>query len=682
MEELWKRSERNGGGTAKVVITASGALRGSDVASEANLQPGETGMMMQLMRRPDGRGTTLADPDAVRAAVAQFTDWALQMLGVMGPVFVPGMVVDVTDVKGRTRRGVVIEYAPKQGTIALEELRRPLWPFSLWSSIHRERVVLPLKDRTVRRVADLSGIEGLAAWVAVRETCPQAVEHVRSPELLARMLVRAIDMDARVHRAFAGRLTEVARNDHCAGYTPETLAVVAQHATDVAVCVQALERITDEATRASVAARLPDGAQRRAVVERLTRPDALLAFVLATEDVALAETVLARLADPAVFLRVARESLTEDVRSAAVAHITNQVDLLACALADEEVNVAAKDRLDALIAAQGIDAAISEESLTRYLCTWDGTPEAVRDAILDRITNDELLMEIVDDDDTSPDDALAALRRIKSTDLRIEIAEEHDDWELQWTALAGVHDVGRVLACAAVTESGSSLSEEAVRRLMELLKEHDPEVPLPGNDLVALIVDGAVDDVFRRELLALLTDESLLARVANEVEDKEIACAAVERISDQEELRRVFEQNADDDADVLCAIMARLQDLELLTNVASSDEWVDEVQEAAAERCAELVREQGWEAITNDDLLIAIAVVVDDQEMSGAAMGRVRDQEKLFALASDEDTDLDDAIAATRAITDPALLWRIADDVDVEDVCHVARELLRTRHSA
>jgi hypothetical protein len=159
-----------------------------------------------------------------------------------------------------------------------------------------------------------------------------------------------------------------------------------------------------------------------------------------------------------------------------------------------------------------------------------------------------------------------------------------------------------------------------------------------------------------------LENQGLLAEIAGQHEDAEVARVAVSRLETHALLAGVAESTRD--STVRQAALDRVEELHLLAEVVAGAGLADTGSYSDVRKYAVFL-------LKDQELLAAIASYDRDSYARCAAVRRLEDQQLLAALA-DKDRDLDVRQAAIERLDDPELLARLAKRSREWRICEAA----------
>jgi HEAT repeat protein len=365
---------------------------------------------------------------------------------------------------------------------------------------------------------------------------------------------------------------------------------------------------------------------------------------------------VAGVTDPAVLAKVAQTDSADDVRAAAAARITDQAVLAKIAETDTAglvTNAALQQLHD-----QGL---LGETACAKRVNPQTGV------AAVERITDPAVLLQVATAD---CDESIwkAAIKKITDQAALAKIALDQNSEPVRRAAIERLTDP-RLLTDVAVASRDSSLQQAAADRvadpaqLVRLAIEHtDPDivrnviVKLTEPAMLAKVATEARVFVFpemdataagniagvRDELLQKLTDQTLLATVAMETPDSELAEASKEKLTDPAGIVRVE------------ALALRLKQIEGLTDEAELAAVVT-LDKNRNLRAAALRR------LTRQEVVAQVATSDPDAFMRAAAVARLADETLVMKVAKG-DRDPSVRLVAIARVSDPVALARAATE--------------------
>lgn len=514
--------------------------------------------------------------------------------------FEPGTVVEVSRLLQPSILGVVI--GPERSPPHSSDTFAVAVHTSLTGSNIPRTERISARATRLRRLEGLVGEDGLAAALAIERNDGSRVEYISDPHILARVAGSASDPAIRI--AALDRITDrdvlIALGmeiERVGGFSDIAPRIIERLGAD------RLDAITDERILTLVAVHARDSDVRAQALARVYDPDALRRIACASY-VDTAKSTLERL-DGASLLWVSqhasREGITEaadarlaDIHRETMAASDDQADLLAAAIADdsqEDERVAAARRFEALIRTRGPDPSLDPEDIATYLRTYEFSDDdiAMEVAPLLAILDREMRVSLAADNGV--DDRVAgAIIALLDDDARSDVARESETVARCRMAIVPMGQPGLVQLLRDF-DWGTTEYELASEQLIEIFRTNGAH-PNVSDALADIAVDDDTSSDLRMAIAQTLDDDALLERIVREVdtdthEGTEVARAAIERISDTERFTALLSDTGD--ADVASALIARITNPYALACFLADDHPEEDVAGAVAERLKELL---------------------------------------------------------------------------------------------
>lgn len=548
----------------------------------------------------------------------------------------------------------------------------------------------PIRKIAVEKTADAALLARVALTDPSAPVRKAAALGLSDPSCLQRMATN--DPAWYVRRAAADRIAD-----------ESLLAAIAQEDPDAAVSRAALVRLTNETAVLDVALRNTSPGVRARALAKLVSDESLAAFVRMTHDLDLQAQAYDRMkaatrlkaevapwmeapaaeatADQALLATLAEKALRADVRRTAVGRLADQAVLGRVALSDaaEEVRQAAAARL--------------EDQAGLRAVARQGRDSDARAVAIAKLNDPVLLLDVIGRSNEVFGVRQAAVRALKGEANLKKLAEDPDLPDgLRAEAVAGVHDQD-FLARRIVVEDGwatrgaieRSLTNSILRNRVEPWIKESATQSVTDPTLLTRIAVEALNVGVRASAVARLTDRSVLSKLAIDTNcPPSVRSAAVGRLDDQVLLASLV-NDTNVPRLVRAAAVKQIGSQAELAAIATHDGWDDDIRAEAVERLADTSRLASIAGSTNAPVEVRLAAVkrMDDQEsLARIAIGDADSRVRKAAEGRLSDESIRARIRpwsnsqATQAVTDPALLARIARQSHVQSVRKTAVDAL------
>ena len=281
---------------------------------------------------------------------------------------------------------------------------------------------------------------------------------------------------------------------------------------------------------------------------------------------------------------------------------------------------------------------------------------SVGEIFLKHVSDDRLLVDVVEEPSTLPEVKTAAVRKIKRESDLADIAKATaGDLSLKLVAIDGLKTEA-VLADVAVHAPVAEARKAAIGKLANpsallaaVLNDAAEENRLAALErldhpkALAAVMKKSGDATIRLQALAKISDPAVLKDVVAGDADEAVRLAALEKSEDQEVFRQAVETDAS--PAVRKAALAKLTAPDALAQVAKCNKHKDL-------RLAALSR------VTDSEAVKSLATADDDADVRLAAIQKLDDAETL-AHAALRDASADNRKAALAKITDQKVLEAI-----------------------
>jgi hypothetical protein len=475
----------------------------------------------------------------------------------------------------------------------------------------------PVRLAAIERLTDPRLLADVALASRDSDIQQAAAERVADPVQLVRLAVETGDPD--IVRTVIGKLTEPAMLAKVATEArvflfPESNAAAGGNITGVRNDL--LEKLTDQASLATVAMETPNSELAEAVKEKLTDPAALVRV----EAFAQRLKEIGGLTDQAGLAAVVAQEKNRNLRAAALQRLTRREVVAQVATSDP----------DAFMRAAAV-ARLSDESIVVKVADGDSDP-SVRLAAIARVSDPAALARAATQD-REPSVRLAAVGRLGDKVVLARIALGDRDTAVRLAA---------VEAMVKAEADQAALHEVLVRE-----KEQNVRLAALGGidgqkDLVE-IATADRDPGVRAAATARVDSQTDLARIATLDKETEVRLAAVEKLDDQAALGKIAAGDGDDQ--VRLSAIKKVNDQAVLRKAALGDAS-DAVRAAAVED-------------VKDQAVLCEAVLKDKSaEVRAKAAGCVEDFGVVAKIVLEDESRLVRAAAldATDRFGEPMML--------------------------
>ena len=272
----------------------------------------------------------------------------------------------------------------------------------------------------------------------------------------------------------------------------------------------------------------------------------------------------------------------------------------------------------------------------------ESADDVVAETFLDRVSDHQLLRDVVQSSDASGQIKWAALEKIKQESVLADIVAHSPDADIRKGAIERIDDPGMLLP--------SVLKDDAQKnRLAALARIKHPKA-------LAAILRKSGDAKVRLEAVRKITDPAVLKEVVAKDADEAVRLAALDRVDDQDVFRMAAE--ADSSPAVRLAAVGKLTDPVLLAQIAETGQQ-EEIRMQAVRKTIESIGN-----LVDSASLAQIAKNSRHEEIRLAALERISDETVIDEMAQSDPSPRVRGAAAAKTGNQETLARIVRTDSD------------------